>query len=380
MQEDWATGQRLSTTVVLALAAVCGALVAIFGDKYHVSSITVAAALVGLVPWALIAGGVRMPPLLFVGLTVAAVAAMILWDRNAGGAFPMMLVVVAITRSAPKPIVGLTVALAVSMTIGLAVLEGSTQRTGAIYFVGGIGVAWLAGALLRRQEALVTELQAAQARQSVHAATVERTRIAREIHDVVAHSLTVTMLHVTGARRALAQDPERASEALERAETVGRESLDTIRQIVGLLRSDDRHLDDDAPLPMLSDIPSLIDQYRTAGLRVEADLQLDEVAADPPTALVAFRVVQEALSNVLQHSPGSAVDLSVAREPDGSALRIIVVNQTSGPANKSDRVGLGVRGMTERVRALGGSIEAGATATQSWRVDAELPLRRVAAT
>jgi signal transduction histidine kinase len=362
VKEDQAVRQRLSTTVVLAIAAAGGALVAIFGEKSHVSTITIVAALLGLVPWAL-------------------VAAIVLWDRNPGGAFPMMLVVVAVARNARRSLVAATVALGIGIIVGIAVLEGSTQRTGTIYFLGGIGVSWLAGTLLRRQEALLVELQAATARQSEHAATIERTRIAREIHDVVAHSLTVTMLHVTGARRALANDPARASEALEKAETVGRESLDTIRQIVGLLRCDNREFHDDTPLPMLCDIPALVDQYRTAGLMVAADLQLENLTADPSTSLAAFRVVQESLSNVLQHSPGSAVDLRVAGEPDGSAIRIIAENPTAvGPMKKSDRVGLGLRGMNERVRALGGTIEAGATPRHTWRVDAELPLRRASAT
>jgi signal transduction histidine kinase len=131
---------------------------------------------------------------------------------------------------------------------------------------------------------------------------------------------------------------------------------------------------------MLCDIPALVDQYRAAGLTVAADLQLDDLAADPSTSLAAFRVVQESLSNVLQHSPGSAVDLRVAGDPCGSAIRIVAENPTAGSLSKSDRLGLGVRGMNERVRALGGTIEAGATPRQTWRVDAELPLRRASAT
>jgi signal transduction histidine kinase len=279
-------------------------------------------------------------------------------------------------------ITALTVTCGVGIAVGLAVLERTTHETGTVYFIGGLGVSWLAGIMIRRQEMLVAELQQAQAQQFEHAAASERTRIAREVHDVVAHSLTVTMLHVTGARRALAHDPARAAEALERAETVGRESLDSIRQVVGLLRSGDGH-DDAAPLPELNDIPSLVDQYRHAGLQVAADLQLDGIAADATTSLTAFRVVQEALSNALQHSPGAPVDLHVVGDGGGTVLRIVAENPTVtvGPAasRRDDRVGLGLRGMAERVRAAGGSVDAGATDHHTWRIDAALPLRRSAA-
>jgi signal transduction histidine kinase len=249
--------------------------------------------------------------------------------------------------------------------------------------------------MIRRQEQLVDELRTARVRETEHAAADERTRIAREVHDVVAHSLTVTMLHVTGARRALHHDPERAAEALERAETVGRESLDSIRQVVGLLRSNeeaagnsgdgsgtDRHDGHAhaAPLPQLADIPALVDQYRDAGMRVSAELRLDDVAADGTTSLTAFRVVQEALSNVLQHSPGAPVDLRVATDGEGTVLRITAENPTTDhpdhPERPGRRSGLGLRGMRERVRAAGGSVEAGFTDHQTWLIDAALPLRR----
>ncbi len=372
---------QLSTTVVMALAATCAALIAIFGDKTHgVTATTVTLALVGLLPWALEAGGVRLHPAAFLLMTMVPAGAIVLIDRNPGGMFPVMIAVVWLTRARTHgAITALTVVSGFGICVGLAVLERTTHETGTIYFLGGIGVAWLAGLMIRRQEMLVAELQAAQAQRNEHAAANERTRIAREVHDVVAHSLTVTMLHVTGARRALSHDPARAAEALERAEIVGRESLDSIRQVVGLLRCDDGRADS-APLPLLTDIPSLIDQYREAGVRVTADLQLDDIAADATTSLTAFRVVQEALSNALQHSPGTPVELRVASDGEGTVLRIVVENPTTGGdptgLRRTDRVGLGLRGMAERVRAAGGSVEVGVTERHTWCIEAALPLRR----
>jgi signal transduction histidine kinase len=175
----------------------------------------------------------------------------------------------------------------------------------------------------------------------------------------------------------LANDPARAAEALDRAETVGRESLDSIRQVVGLLRTGDDGDGRSGPLPVLTDIPGLVEQYRVAGLSVSGVLRLDGVAADPATSLTAFRVVQEALANVLQHAPGEPVRLEVGGTPDGSSLRILAENPTPSPGLRSarGRAGLGVRGMTERVRAAGGSVKVGTVDGRVWRVEASLPLR-----
>lgn len=380
MQQSSAAAPRLSTTMVMSIAAVCAALIAIFGDKQSFSWVTVGFALAGLVPWALEAGGVRVRPWLFFVMTMVPAAGIVLLDRNPGGMFPVMLAVVWLTRVACGPVMTVVpVATAVAMTASLAALEQTTHETGTIYFAGGAGVAFLAGTMIRRQEQLIAEIQEARAREAFHAAADERTRIAREIHDVVAHSLTVTMLHVTGARRAITHDPTRAAEALERAETVGRESLDSIRRVVGLLRSNDQAGSDPEPLPTLGDLPQLLAQYREAGLRIDDELELDDLVADPTTSLTAYRVVQEALSNVLQHAPGAPVRLRVVRDGAGTVLRIVVENPTvlaSRPA--TGRIGLGLRGMDERVRAAGGSVEVGVVDRDQWRVEAALPLRRLA--
>jgi signal transduction histidine kinase len=373
--------QRYSTTVVMSIAAVCAALISMAGDTDAFSTVTLVAALVGLVPWAVEAGGLTLSPGVFLALTAVPAGVIVLVDRNPGGMFPMMLVIVSVTRRSDAPwVTAAAVGAGLSMTVGLAVLEGTTHETGAVYFAGGVGVAWLAGSMIRRQEILLAELRVASERQNAHAAAAERTRIAREVHDVVAHSLTVTLLNVSGARRTLASDPDRAAEALERAETVGRESLDSIRQIVGLLRdeSDTATTGDQVPpLPALADIPTVVAQFRSAGLSVDADIDLGDVSADPATALAGYRVVQEALSNVMQHAPGSPVALGVRNDRADGVLRITAVNPipAAGP-RRGDRSGLGLRGMSERVRAAGGDVSTGVDDNGQWRVEASLPLRR----
>jgi signal transduction histidine kinase len=376
--------RRPSATIALTVAAAGAAMIAVLGDLESVTWITVAFALVGLVPWLLESMGVRLGPMVFVLMTMLPASAVVLLDGNPGGVFPALIAVVWITlRRESRAAVAIGVGAAIGMTIGCAIVDPS-EFSGAVYFLGGVGVAWLTGYLLYRQETLVAELRGASERERAHAVVEERTRIAREVHDVIAHSLTVTILHVTGARRILAHDPERAADALERAEAVGRESLDSIRQVVGLLReSDDRRTGSersgDVPLPQLSDIPSLITQYREAGLRVDASLDLDGVAARGTTSLAAFRLVQEAMTNTLRHAPGVPVSLSIHPDEARSVIRIRVENpERDDTARLRDghRRGLGLTGMAERVRSAGGSFQIGPTDSGTWLISAELPLDR----
>jgi len=385
MSESPATrpsGTRPSTTLALPTAAGVAALIAIFGENDPITWITVVFAFVGLVPWVLELMRVRLDPLGFVAMTMLPAAAIVLLDSNPGGLFPAYLAVVWITyHRSSRSIVALGLVATAGMAIGCSFVQPSGYE-GTVYFLGGVGVAWLAGALLHRQQALMAELREVTERERGRAAAEERTRIAREVHDVVAHSLTVTLLHVTGARRAMTSDPERAAAALERAETVGRESLDSIRQVVGLLRDRDTQRGgsmrlDDAPLPDVSDIPSLVAQYRDAGLRVEASCDLDDVAAGAMTSLTVFRLAQEAMTNSLRHAPGAPLSLRVHVDEDRSVICLTAENPVpeSVPRRHTDSdAGLGLLGMAERVRAAGGSIEVGPTSIGTWRVAAEIPL------
>ncbi|MBA3399944.1 MAG: hypothetical protein H0U01_08285, partial [Acidimicrobiia bacterium] len=228
-------GSRVSTTLVLPLAAVAAALIAIFGEDDSFGAVTVVGALAGLVPWALVAGGVRIPLVAFGAWTLAAGVLVVTVGSSAGGMFPVMIALVYVAKATDDWwLIGTMVVGGAAAIVVLAIAEKSVHQSGMIYFLGGTGISLLSGRQLRQRERLVDELRAMQQLRVEHAAVEERTRIAREIHDVVAHSLTVVMLHVTGARRVLGSNPARAEEALARAESVGRESLDSIRQVVGL--------------------------------------------------------------------------------------------------------------------------------------------------
>ncbi len=362
---------ELSTTLVLALTAVGAALVAIFGSDGSFNGTTVLAAVLGLVPWALVAGGVHVGPVPFFLWSFACSAVIVIVDNNAGGLFPLMVALVWLMRATDdRRLIVAALVLTAALLVALAIDVGSDDA-GLVYFLAGVGIAALMGRMLHRQERITAELRTMHGLRLEHAASGERARIARDVHDVVAHSLTVVMLHLTGARRALATDPAGADEALARAEEVGRESLDSIRQVMGLLREPGTGTD--VPVPGIADLPALLDGYRAGGLDVVATVAALP-GVDPTVGLVVYRVVQESLTNVLRHAPGAACTVDVAAA--GGVVEVVVVNGPGAhaPADAAGdaRTGLGVRGMVERVRALGGEVVAGPTPGGGWRVAATI--------
>lgn len=365
----------ISTTLILALASIATALVAMFGENDALSAATAVGALAGLVPWALVAGGVDLRLEVFAVLSFVPAFVVVTVGDSAGGMFPLMLLVVWVTLRSRRRWLEVVVIAASAATIGiLAIREKSAHEAGLVYFLGGLGISWLTGTMLRRQEALTTQVRGMRDVEVQRLAADERAHIAREVHDVVAHSLTVVMLNLTGARRALATDPARADEALARAEVVGRDSLDSIRQVMDLLR--EPAAADALPCPTMDGIPRLVDGYRRAGLDVVLHVTGEFEIIDPTVELVAYRVVQESLANVLQHAPGTAATVGLSAGRDGLAVTIGNDAPTTPPP-RSARTGLGTRGMSERVRAVGGSFDAGPTDDGGWLVSARLPARTV---
>jgi signal transduction histidine kinase len=233
------------------------------------------------------------------------------------------------------------------------------------------GFGWLIGYLMYVQQTLLIKQKEAQEALAEHAATDERRRIAREVHDVIAHSLSVTLLHVTGARRGLQQDRdvEDAVQALEQAEHLGRQAMADIRRTVGLLDGGPIRM---APEPTVGDITTLVDDFVRAGLSIDFDVDgaLDRVSAAGGLAL--YRIAQESLANVAKHSPDSqsAVKLTVSRT---SAMLTVANRGPVSVAATGAPEGRGVRGMRQRVQLLGGTIDVGPSG-DGWLVRAELPV------
>ena len=242
--------------------------------------------------------------------------------------------------------------------------------------------AWLAGStltvlfslLIRHQTDLNAQLRAAQAGLAEQARTQERNRIARELHDVIGHTLVVSLLHVQSARLAVEHDPADAARALAEAERLGRECLAEVRMTAGMLREDRAPGAGGAataPLPGVEALPALVEQFRSAGADITLTVQGETGGLPATTGLAVYRIAQEAVTNAAKHGPGrpTAVRLSVG------AGRVTLTADSSGPPGSVAKpgTGLGVVSMRERAESLGGTCEAG-PGGQGWLVRATLPL------
>lgn len=209
------------------------------------------------------------------------------------------------------------------------------------------------------------------------AAQDERSRIAREMHDVVAHGLSVMVVQADGARYAAPKDPQVAVEALETIAATGRQSLQEMRRLLGLLRVGDSGV---APQPRLADVPRLVGEAAAAGMQVEADFGEGEGGDSSRLAdvgegvgLAVYRVVQEALTNVRKHAgPDARVKVRVVRTPHH--VEFSVTDDGRGAAASPDGAGLGLLGMEERVSVHGGELESGPATGGGWQVQGRIPL------
>ncbi len=239
-------------------------------------------------------------------------------------------------------------------------------------------IAWALGKTLRhralrgdRLEARTAELEAQREGQIQAAITDERARIARELHDIVAHSVSMMVLQAGAARQALDRQPEKAREPLLSVEATGRAAMSELRRLVSMLRQpgDDEQL---APQPSLRHLNRLVAQMREAGLVIDFDDSCRLDGIPPGVDLSAYRIAQEALTNVLKHASAARVGLKV--RCDGAAVEVTVEDDGRGPsADGSLAGGHGLIGMRERVSLFGGHFEAGARAVGGFRVFARLP-------
>jgi signal transduction histidine kinase len=202
----------------------------------------------------------------------------------------------------------------------------------------------------------------------------ERLRIARDLHDVVAHTLTTINVQAGVAAHLADREPSRAGSALAAIEAASRDALDELRAILGVLREADGAEAPLEPAPGLDGVASLIDRFREAGADIELEVEGEQPERIPEAVqLAAFRIVQESLTNARRHARGAAACVRLAYE-DGR-LRVGIENNPGQGHNGGGRGhGVGIAGMRERATALGGTLEAGPSAC-GFRVTAELPYR-----
>jgi signal transduction histidine kinase len=204
---------------------------------------------------------------------------------------------------------------------------------------------------------------------------LERTRIARELHDVVAHSVSVMIIQAGAARRHVATSPDQATMLLETIESTGREAMIEMRRVLGVLRSERAEDDARQPQPSLDTLPDLVASAPDLPVQLQSDA--DVTAVPPGIELSAYRVVQEALTNIRRHAGRvDRVDVSI-RQLEGS-LQVEICDDGRGaahaPHEADDEAGYGILGMRERVGLFGGQLIAGPRAGGGWRVLATFPL------
>jgi signal transduction histidine kinase len=327
----------------------------------------------------------RSAPLLVLGITgVATFTLIVTRDTPGMAAFgPLIALYTVATRSERRISLAAGIVTLVGVIAGGLISRPDRLSWEVFAFpVVVISAAWLIGDNLRVRRAYVAELEAKAARADTEraaemqrAASEERSRIARELHDVVAHHVSVIAVQA-GAARMLSEkegNEARARQALAAVEASAREALGELRRLLGVLRHDDGEGPELAPQPGLGQLPKLVNDVRLAGLPVELNVIGEAVALPPAMDLSAFRIVQEALTNVLKHEGPVPTSVIVRYLPAG--LEIDVIDSAPPrprPARSSS--GRGLIGMQERVAMFGGELRAGPGASGGFEVRASMPL------
>jgi signal transduction histidine kinase len=289
-----------------------------------------------------------------------------------------------------------TAVVATGIVIEVVRHFGANAWALALFYVGVCGGVWLMAWTMRNRRLYVATLEERAAtleRELDHLARIaaadERASIARELHDVVAHSLSVMIVQADGGTYAFERDPELARRALSVVAATGRDALEDMRRLVAVLRgaSQESAADEDRRRITIEQLDALVERARSAGLSVRFSQNGARPELPPAIELTVYRIVQEALTNVLRHAGpragvelcleygGEAVGLSVT--DDGGTLGALVATDPGRPLPDPARAGHGLVGMRERVSVHGGQFSAGPSPQGGWRVTATLPLGAV---
>jgi signal transduction histidine kinase len=296
----------------------------------------------------------------------------------------MVCVYTLLRLSGPRAVV-VGLAVLAAAVVGTAVLQDRTSPVSpfdVVYPLAYFGIAGGLGAFVRQRALRMTAvedravaLEDRLEREAELAAADERARIARELHDVVAHGLSLMVVQAEAAEELLERAPDDARERLHRVQDTGRQSLGEMRRLLGVLRTTARDVPATAPQPSLAGLQELVDDAATGGLVVDVRADGDLRALPLGVELTAFRILQEALTNTRRHARAGRARVVVERAP--GCLRLEVTDDGTGPAGS--RVGHGLIGMRERVALYGGTLTTGAGTDGGYRVAAELPLDETAA-
>ena len=350
-----------------------------FAQTAHPAHPPLAVSLVVAVLTALVLSLRRVWPGPVFGATVLMAAVLAQWPVR-GALFPVALAIalytVAATMSRAAALVAAVLAVAAEIS---ATGQGGWHNSwlAAIYVIIAIAGVLVAGLYVSTRRAYLAELRDRTQRlerehdqTSALATAVERARIARDMHDSVAHHLTVIVALSDGALAAVTRAPGQASDAIRGVSSTAREALAETRRMLGVLRTEGG-LELRQPLPGLSDLDGLFTRVRAAGLPVQYERSGLPGDTPPGVQLVIFRLVQEALTNTMKHAgPGANAAVRLRLEP--GEIRVEVEDDGAGSAGVPRAPGGGLTGMAERVGAYGGELACGPRQPRGWRVTARL--------
>lgn len=239
--------------------------------------------------------------------------------------------------------------------------------------------AWAIGRWVRRSRHKIDDLELRRQQAAAEAVRVERRRLARELHDIVSHSVSVMLLQARGARAVLVSDPHRAEEALTNIETVGQQSMAELRRLLEVLdppsAEPGQPPSEISPQPGVADIPSLLDAVRLSGLAVRLVEDGTPARLDPSVDLSAYRIVQESLTNSIKHAGRDATaTVHMIWAEDTLVLEVVDDGGTARATDDALSTLHGLPGLRERARAVGGHLEARPAEPSGFRVTATLPL------
>lgn len=267
------------------------------------------------------------------------------------------------------------------MILGVVVEDEDLPAVAVVGNAIIFATAWTIGDSVRNRGAYLAEVEAraerAEREQQVAAERAvqdERVRIARELHDVVAHSVSVMVVQAGAGRRVLDRSPDQAAEALAVIESTGRNALDELRRLLGVLRHDgaEPHV---GPQPTADDLHALVAQWRDAGLDVELTVEGEPPELSAGVGVTAYRIVQEALTNVMKHAGPARAEV-VVRYDDG--VHLLVADDGRGARPDVPSAGQGLIGMRERVELFGGTLAVGPRPGGGYQVRATIPAARTA--
>jgi signal transduction histidine kinase len=326
--------------------------------------------------------GRRYRPLAVLAITVGAETLLLLFSSQTTVPLGALVALYTVASRCERPVsIRAAEWVALPITIGV-IADSGPHPEDIIPKLALFGIAWVLGDNIRTRRAYLAELEARAARlerereeQAVRAVIDERTRIARELHDVIAHNVSVMVVQASAGEEVFDTDPARARESLSAVASTGRAALAELRRLLGVIRAEEEAEGGAAytPQPGIEYLDELVLQMRETGLAVELSVLGEPRELPEGVGLCAYRIVQEALTNTLKHADASHAQVSVRYVSDALELQV-VDDGRAAPAVNGDTAGHGLIGMRERVALFGGELSVGPRAGRGFEVIARLPL------